>query len=119
MDIAEINDILSKAPSIISYRAELENKYYALMLTMHEKYKELRGLKYKELREKTMTIKDVDYALDCDNELVALKNEEINSEIEYRKFRTEKDRAVNKFEAAKNIGYNLRCEIKGLSDTIK
>lgn len=119
MDITKINQILLEAPSIISYRAEQENKFYAQMITLHENYKQLRAQKYLETKAKSeASIKDIEYMLDSDTDLCRLKSEELQAEIDYRKWRADKDKAVNHFEGAKQLSYNIRCEMRSLSDTI-
>ena len=120
MDITEINSILERAPAKIAYYCEKENNAYSQMLNAHEEYKRRRAKQYLEIKIKAEnSIKDIEYMLDCDNVLSGFKDAEIKFEIDYRSWRQKKEKAKDFFEAAKNLGYNLRKNIDGLSDTIK
>lgn len=116
-----IDLILEKAPAKISRHTELENKAYADMLKLHEQYKRERAKKYLQRRanEGTVTIKDLEYALDTDEELNAIKDKELLAEIDYRANRERKEYYENEFQSACERGRNVRSELRGLSDTIK
>jgi hypothetical protein len=113
-----INVILETAPGKIAEYAELENKAYALMLTSHEEYKQQRAKKYLEQKAEGGTIKDLEYKLDVDAELIAVKNKEVFAEIDYRAFRTKRNRAEDFFQAAMEKGRTVRAEMRSLGDTI-
>lgn len=116
----EIELILEKAPAKISRHTTLENKAYADMIVYHENYKRERSKKYLQRRanEGTVTIKDLEYALDCDAELMAIKDKELLAEIDYRANRERKEYYENEFSSAQERGRNIRSEKFGLNDTI-
>lgn len=115
----DINRILEVAPSKISEYCELENKAYAVMLHKHEEYKRERAKKYLTAKVEGATIKDLEYKLDCDEELCAIKDQEITAEIDYRNWRMKKDKAVNTFQSAMELGRTARQEMRSLQDTIE
>ena len=116
----DINTILEKAPNKISHFCELENQAYANMITFHENYKRERSKKYLQRRsnEGTVTIKDLEYALDSDTELTAIKDKELLAEIDYRANRQRKEYYRDLFNSAQEQGRNVRSELRGLGDTI-
>jgi len=90
------------------------------MNAMHEEYKRERAKKYLSLKVQGLgTIKDIEYTLDCDLELVEIKGKELQAEANYRMWRMRKDRAHDTFEAAMEMGRNLRKEWFSTNDTIK
>jgi len=115
----DINQILEIAPAKISEYAEKENQSYASMLRYHEEYKRLRAKTYLESRVKNeMTVKDLEYTLDTNEELCKVKDLELNAEIDYRAWRTKKEKAENTFQSALELGRNKRSELRALGDTI-
>jgi hypothetical protein len=115
----DINKILEEAPSKVAYYAENENLAYAKMIQLHQDYKELRAVKYKTKRNQEATAqKDIEYGLDCDEDLIKIKRAEIEAEVKYREWRTKKDKARDYFEMAREMGWNQRTELRNLGDTI-
>jgi len=114
----DINKILEIAPAKISEYCEAENNYYALMLRKHEEYKRERARKYLVSKVQGETIKDLEYKLDCDDELSKIKNAEISAEIEYRNQRMKKEKAKDIFQSALELGRTARQELRSLHDTI-
>jgi len=115
-----IDEVLTKAPSKISYFAERENKAYGDMIIYHEEYKRVRAKKYLERRAKegTITVKDMEYWLDTNEELQAIKDKELLAEIDYRGHRQKKDHWDDLFNAAMERARNKRTELRNLKDTI-
>ena len=117
MNIAQI---LEKAPAKIAEYAEKENEAYALMINKHEEHKRIRAKKYleKRAREGSVTIKDIEYELDSDSELLQIKDAELLAEINYRAWRIKKNKVDDLLQSAMERGRNIRSEIRGLNNTI-
>jgi len=116
----DINKILEEAPNKISEYSEKENACYGDMIIYHERYKKLRAKIYLETKtkEEKKAIKDIEYELDVNEELAVIKNKEISAEIDYRGWRTKKEKAKDYFMMACERGRNQRAELRGLNDTI-
>lgn len=116
----KINEILEKAPAIISERAELENACYAEMIKLHETYKREWAKKFLSLKATTdNSIKEIEATLEIDEELIKIKDLELTKEVDYRAWKARKDKAINMFDMAKQMGFNLRCEQRNLDNIIK
>ena len=115
-----ISEILEKCPAKISFYCQKENDAYATMIQSHNDYKILRSKKYLQRRsnEGTVTIKDLEYALDSDQELTAIKDKELLAEIDYRACRQKKEYYKDLFQSACEKGRNMRSELHSLKDTI-
>jgi len=114
-----INQILEEAPAKISEFCTKENEAYAMMEARHEEYKRERAKEY--FRQKiagNCTAKDVEYKLDMDSGLCQIKDAELLAEVDYRAWRTRKEKAEHLFNAAVEMGRNQRAEMYSLNDTI-
>jgi len=116
-----IDAILSKAPALIARHTELENKAYAEMVNKHEEHKRVRAKLYleKRAREGQVTVKDIEYELDFNEELASIKDAELKAEVDYRSHRQKRQYYENMFEAARSWGANVRAELRSLDDTIR
>lgn len=115
----DIDKVLEKAPAAIALYAEKENSAYSMMIACHDEYKRLWSKKYLELRAATQkAVKDIECMLELDEELSKIKNKEMSSEIDYRAWRTRRDKANNMFIAAQEMGRTRRTELKSLNDTV-
>jgi len=115
-----INAILNEAPAKISRYTEQEINEYKKMIGFHEFYKRERARKYLEAKVKEdITIKDLEYRLDCDPDLMKIKDDEQLAEIAYRGFRRKKEYARDMLQIAFETGWNKRVEMRSLNDTVK
>ena len=64
------------------------------------------------------SVKDIDYLLDCNEQLCLIKDKELQAEIMYRSYRMQKEQFKNEFESACEQGRNIRTEMRNLNDTI-
>jgi hypothetical protein len=114
----DIQETLELAPQKIFLYCSEENKFYALMVRTHEDYKQQRARKYLEMKVMGTSIKDIDSALDCNEELISIKSKEVEAEINYREQRMLKERASNYLQVALEIGRTKRSELRALGDTV-
>ena len=115
----DINSVLEKAPAKISEYTAKENESYATMIRTHEEYKRLWAKTFLEKKAVNgKTIKELECELEILPELMALKDKEIQAEIDYRGFRQKKDNASDHFQAAMELGRTRRTELKSLHDTV-
>ena len=120
MDIAKINRVLEKAPSVISFFCEQEIKEYQSMQTFHEQYRTLRAKKYLEMKAQGgMTEKEREYTLDIDTELVDLKNKELLAEINYKGLKNKVNKASDTLQATMELARLARKDMGSLGTTIK
>jgi hypothetical protein len=115
----DINLVLELAPAkIAEYTAE-ENTHYATMLTTHEEHSRLWAKTYLERKaEGGKTIKEIECELELIPEIIELKSKEVQAEISYRASRMKKQKAVDTFQAAMELGRTKRTELKTLHDSV-
>jgi len=115
----DLNLALEILPAQIAEMTEKENTAYANMIIAHERYKQERAKMYLILKAKGgATIRDIDYTLDCDNTICAIKDTELQAEILYRSYRMKKEQYYSEFQAAMEQARNIRKELSTLNNTV-
>ena len=115
----DISQILETAPAKIYSYATEEIKFYKEQINLHEEYKRLRAKVGLELKAKGTSLKEIDWILDNEEDLIELKSREMSAEINYKEQKALKDRAVNYLQVALESGRSLRAEMRAGLDTVK
>ena len=116
----DINEVLEKAPAAIAHYAEKENSAYSMMVACREEYKRRWAAEFLErkITAGKKSIREIECEMEIKVELQKIKEKEMSSETEYRAWRVKRDKAVNMFIAAQELGRTRRTELKSLHDTV-